>query len=127
LISLQVHTDLRDKLAIVKNLQMIQDIVTEMKTRLINEFGDVEVYDGPFEKKNDIYELPIWVAQPYIRPPLPLSESQPEKRKAETKQKPKKQPKLLCIKCPNVRPLKTDLCKACLRKEATQEIPVLEA
>jgi hypothetical protein len=124
-----VHTDLRDKLAVVKNLDMIQDIVTEMKTRLVHEFGDKEWYDGPLIMEDSIYQLPIWVAQPYIRPPLvqtTTEEPEKQKRKSQVKEKPKKQAKLLCLKCPNVRPLKHELCKACQRKEKGDILPAVQ-
>jgi hypothetical protein len=60
-------------------------MVVEMKERLVKEFGEEEEYCGNLEMKDSIYELPIWVAQPFIRPPQHASATTTtaEKRKTQ--------------------------------------------
>lgn len=78
LFSLTIHTDLRGKLALVKNFDDIQVIHDELKARLfilirlIKEFGDSCTYEGHVDVVDGIRSLPVWVAQPFFRKPLPV-------------------------------------------------------
>ncbi len=97
---------------------------------------------------NGIYELPHWVAQPYIRPPSvpvtndksvtgvtsddkkqPVSDKdgvvteKPTETKKRNKQEKenRKSARLLCKTCPNVRSKTNDFCKVCLRNQAADQ------
>jgi tRNA-dihydrouridine synthase 1 len=67
---LPLHVDLREKLAVVKTFEECNFIVSELKSRLISEFGEQTEYDGPFVRdERGLLVLPCWVCQPYIRKP----------------------------------------------------------
>lgn len=59
-------------------MEDIISISTQMKARLQLEFGDSVIYDGE-RVLNELgfLDLPIWVAQPKIRPPPPVSNKHP--------------------------------------------------
>ena len=61
---LQLHHDLREKLALIKTYADLQEIVTEMKRRTSDDEGWIK----EFEVENGLRKLPNWALQPKLRP-----------------------------------------------------------
>ncbi|XP_069577677.1 tRNA-dihydrouridine(16/17) synthase [NAD(P)(+)]-like [Brachyistius frenatus] len=61
--TLQIHQDLREELAKVKNLQGLADVSKQLRLRC-----QEEISRGKEEKEDSSLPLPHWICQPYVRP-----------------------------------------------------------
>uniref|UniRef100_A0A3Q2NQD9 tRNA-dihydrouridine(16/17) synthase [NAD(P)(+)]-like n=1 Tax=Fundulus heteroclitus TaxID=8078 RepID=A0A3Q2NQD9_FUNHE len=127
--TLQIHQDLREDLAKVKNLEGLADVSTQLKQRCQEEISDGK--DG--EEKEGGLPFPHWICQPYVRPvPKPpvtngtCQESKKKRSRNPTKNFcPELKPKYLkCEQCGNPKGNKCvfNLCRGCCKKKAFKEV-----